>query len=74
MSEPQLTVIQETGVRCRNLLSKGMFINAGLPKGKEIAGDGNFWCGKTQTVFGPDKGLCDGDQCTDAAHRTCYEA
>jgi hypothetical protein len=68
----QLHVIQQ-GTRCRNLLSKGLYINAVLPKGQEAAGDGNFWCGKTQTVFGPDKGLCDGEHCTDAEHRTCYE-
>ena len=51
MSE-ELKVI-ETGARCRSLLSKGLYINAGLPPGEEAAGDGNFWCGKTQTIFAP---------------------
>lgn len=58
--------------RCRSLYSKGMLINHGLPPGKEIVGDGHFWCGKTQTMFGPDARLCDGEQCRDAT-RTCYE-
>lgn len=70
MSE-QLKVIQ-TGVRCRSLLSKGLYINAGLPPGEEAAGEGNFWCGKTQTIFGPDEELCDADHCTNPA-RSCYE-
>jgi hypothetical protein len=60
------------GERCRSLLCKGLYINAGLPKGEEATGDGNFWCGKTQTVFGPDRGLCDGEHCTNTT-RTCYE-
>ena len=68
----ELPVIQ-IGERCARLLSKGLYINAGLPKGEEIVGDGNFWCGKTQTVFGPDDGLCDGDRCRNTA-RSCYDA
>jgi len=62
-----------TAERCRSLLSKGLYINAGLPPGEEATGDGNFWCGKTQTIFGPDERLCDGEQCRDSS-RTCYEA
>jgi hypothetical protein len=65
--------IIETGVRCRNLLSKGLYINAGLLPGEEATGDGNFWCGQTQTIYGPDDRLCDGEYCTDTT-RTCYEA
>ncbi|MEZ6145949.1 MAG: hypothetical protein R3B91_11150 [Planctomycetaceae bacterium] len=30
--------------RCRCLLSKGLYINAGLEPGKEATGDGNYWC------------------------------
>ncbi|MDA0833735.1 MAG: hypothetical protein O2955_05200 [Planctomycetota bacterium] len=67
-----LPVITETA-RCRKLLSKGLYINHGLPPGKEAAGDGHFWCGKTQTMFGPDHQLCDNDHCRNAA-RSCYEA
>ena len=58
--------------RCSSLLSKGLYINAGLAKGKEVTGDGNFWCGKTQKIYGPDDRICDGDRCTDAT-RSCYE-
>ena len=69
---PELEVISN-GTRCRNLLSKGMFINHGLPKGKEVTGDGNVWCGRTQTIFGPDDKVCDVDRCTNAA-RSCFES
>ena len=58
--------------RCACLYSKGMFINAGMRPGEEVTGDGNFWCGKTQTVFGPDDRLCDGEECRDSS-RTCYD-
>ena len=64
--------IIHTGQRCRGLLSKGLYINAGLPPGEEIVGDGNFWCGQTQTTYGPDDQLCDGEQCQNTA-RSCYE-
>lgn len=67
----QLEVIQP-GQRCRSLLSKGLYINAGFPKGKEVTGDGNFWCGKTQKIYGPDDRICDGDRCTDRT-RSCFE-
>ena len=73
----ELPVLQppalQNGERCRQLLSKGLYINAGLPKGQEIVGDGNFWCGKTQTIFGPDKGLGDGERCLNES-RSCYES
>jgi hypothetical protein len=57
--------------RCRCLLSKGLYINAGLKPGEEATGDGNYWCAKTQTIFGPDRSLCDAEFCLDHA-RTCY--
>jgi hypothetical protein len=59
--------------RCRFLLSKGLFINAGMPSGEEASGDGNFWCGKTQRVTGPDRELCDPEFCLNR-DRGCYEA
>jgi len=63
----------ETGSpRCRSLLWKGMYINHGLPPGEEVAGEGNFWCGKTQHIHGPDNRLCDSEQCRDSS-RKCYE-
>ena len=68
----ELKTIQ-TGERCRHLLSKGLYINQGLPPGEEATGDGNFWCGQNQTTYGPDDQLCDGDACRDAS-RSCYEA
>ena len=58
--------------RCRHLLCKGLFINQGLPPGKEASGDGNLWCGKSQTIFGPDDQICDREGCTDSS-RSCYE-
>lgn len=67
----ELKVIQ--AARCRQLLSKGLYVNAGLPPGEEAAGDGNFWCGKTQKTYGPDDELCDADTCLNPA-RSCYEA
>lgn len=69
---PSLKVLQ-TGERCRQLLSKGLYINHGLPPGKEAAGDGNFWCGRNQKTFGPDDRICDGESCRDTT-RSCYEA
>ncbi|MFO1021290.1 MAG: hypothetical protein U0903_11415 [Planctomycetales bacterium] len=68
-SLPQLPVIE----RCRHLLSKGMYINAGLPEGKHVTGDGNFWCGKTQTVMGPDRYTVGDEECR-LSGRSCYEA
>ena len=68
----ELPLLQETGVRCKNLMSKGLFINAGLPKDQRVVGDGYFWCLKTQASLGPDRELCGGEYCTDAT-RTCYE-
>jgi hypothetical protein len=72
MMTRELNVIQPTATRCRNLLSKGLYINHGLPPGKEVAGDGNFWCSKTQRTYGPDKKLCDLAPCCNA-ERSCYE-
>jgi len=57
--------------RCRNLLTKGLFINAGLPADQHVTGDGNVWCGKTQTIFGPDHQVCDVEECMKPG-RGCY--
>jgi hypothetical protein len=59
--------------RCRHLLSKGMYINVGLPVDQHVTGDGNVWCGRSQTVFGPDQSICDVDVCSDR-NRRCYVA
>ena len=68
----ELNVLQQAE-RCSNLLSKGLYCNAGMPPGERATGDGDFWCGKTQTTYGPDDQLCDGDHCRNAT-RSCYEA
>jgi hypothetical protein len=60
------------GERCRHLLSKGLYINAGLKPEERAVGDGNFWCGQTQKIYGPDQGFCNGQDCTKTA-RSCYE-
>lgn len=60
-------------VRCLKLLSKGMYINAGLPAGQEVTGDGYFWCGKTLRSYGPDDQLCNVEDCMNS-NRTCFEA
>jgi hypothetical protein len=59
--------------RCQHLLSKGLYINAGCTPGQEITGDGNFWCGKTLRIYGPDDQMCDGEGCLDSG-RDCYVA
>jgi hypothetical protein len=65
---PQLTIHE----RCRSLQCKGMYLNYGLGEHERVAGDGNFWCGRTQRIFGPDKELVGDNLCRDA-NRTCYE-
>ncbi|MEZ6048577.1 MAG: hypothetical protein R3C11_23980 [Planctomycetaceae bacterium] len=60
-------------IRCRLLLSKGLYTNHGLPPGEEISGDGHFWCGQTQTKLGPDRQVCSLDQCTDST-RNCFKS
>lgn len=61
-----------TTPRCMHLWSNGLFMNAGLPEGEEVIGDGDFWCSLTQTILGPDGGFCDGDECRESS-RSCYE-
>ncbi|MBS0266908.1 MAG: hypothetical protein JSS02_33585 [Planctomycetes bacterium] len=58
--------------RCRNLCCKGMYLNYGLGQNERVAGDGNFWCGKTQRIFGPDDQLV-GDGLCRHTSRSCYE-
>ena len=70
MSE-ELNIV-EFEARCLNLLSKGMYINMGLPPEERVTGDGYFWCGKTQGSYGPDDELCDAEYCLSAV-RSCYE-
>jgi hypothetical protein len=65
----ELDVIEQH--RCLHLLSKGLYINAGLAGDERLVGDGNFWCGRTQRFLGPDQELCDHEHCTDPS-RHCY--
>ena len=58
--------------RCLNLLCKGLYTNAGQPPGTRVAGDGNFWCGKTQTTLGPDRNFVSDGDCRQTG-RSCYE-
>lgn len=60
------------GERCTNLLCKGMYLNYGLPEDKHVTGDGNFWCGKTQTILGPDRHFVSDGNCRHIG-RSCYE-
>ena len=65
----QLNIRQD---RCRLLQCKGMYLNYGCGQNEQVAGDGNFWCGKTQRIFGPDKELVGDSLCRDSG-RSCYE-
>jgi hypothetical protein len=67
---PQAEVTQ--GERCRSLRCKGMYLNYGLGQNERVAGDGNFWCAKTQRIFGPDDQLV-GDGVCRHTGRGCYE-
>lgn len=58
--------------RCSSLLCKGMYTNVGQPPGTQVAGDGNFWCGKTQTIIGPDRNFVSDGACRHTG-RACYE-
>lgn len=68
---PQTPV--ETGERCQSLRCKGMYLNFGLGETERVAGDGNFWCGKTQRIFGPDDQFV-GDGVCRHSGRSCYHA
>jgi hypothetical protein len=69
--------VEQSGVqseeRCQSLRCKGMYLNFGLGEGERVAGDGNFWCAKTQRIFGPDDQLV-GDGVCRHAGRSCFEA
>jgi len=76
MSDPlkdnkSLKVI-DLGERCRFLLSKGLYVAANEPGDEHPVGDGHFWCGRNQRVYGPDERLCDEDACRNPS-RSCYE-
>ena len=62
-----------SGQRCRHLLYKSLFVNAGLGLDQAVPDEGNFWCGRNQTTYGPDDRLCSGKACQNPS-RGCYEA
>ena len=64
---------QIQGERCRSLRCKGMYLNYGLAEADRVAGDGHFWCAKTQRIFGPDDQYVGDGQCRDDG-RSCFEA
>ncbi len=68
----ELSELLPQAERCSNLLCKGMYTNAGQPAGQRVAGDGNFWCGKTQTIIGPDRNFVSDGTCRHTG-RSCYE-
>ena len=61
------------GERCQSLRCKGMYLNYGLPAGERVAGDGHFWCSKTQRIYGPDDQLVGDGECRHSS-RSCYDA
>ena len=67
----ELKVVQ--GEYCRHLLSKGLFVNDGLPGEHLSSEESNYWCGKSQTIYGPDDRLCGSKRCL-ISTRDCYEA
>jgi hypothetical protein len=64
---------ESQGERCLSLRCKGMYLNAGLPPGERVAGDGHFWCSKTQRIFGPDDQLVGDGECRHSG-RSCFES
>ncbi len=71
MSE-HLKIVQ-TGRHCRFLLSKGLYIEANEPDDEHPVGDGHFWCGRNQRIYGPDEKLCGDKYCRNPS-RGCYRA
>lgn len=61
------------GERCLSLRCKGMYLNYGLKESERVAGDGHFWCAKTQRIYGPDDQLVGDGQCRHGG-RSCYES
>jgi hypothetical protein len=71
--EPAGEPLEQRGERCRSLRCKGMFLNGGLGVTEHESGDGNFWCNRTQRIFGPDDQLVSDDLCRHTG-RSCYES
>ena len=61
------------GERCLSLRCKGMYLNHGLKDSERVAGDGHFWCAKTQRIYGPDDQLVGDGECRHSG-RSCYES
>jgi len=71
----QLNVVEAppTAERCLSLRCKGMYLNHGLKESERVAGDGHFWCAKTQRIYGPDDQLVGDGECRHSG-RSCYES
>ena len=63
----------QRGERCLSLRCKSMYITVGHGEAEHQSGDGNFWCSKTQRIFGPDDQLV-GDEPCRLAGRSCYQS
>jgi hypothetical protein len=73
LAEQQPQSQEAPGERCLSLRCKGMYLNQGLSENERVAGDGNFWCSKTQRIYGPDDQLVGDGTCRHAG-RSCYES
>ncbi len=73
LAEPQPQSGAVQGERCQSLRCKGMYLNQGLAEHERVAGDGHFWCSKTQRIYGPDDQLVGDGHCRHAG-RSCYES
>ena len=73
LAEQQPPAQESQGERCLSLRCKGMYLNQGLSQNERVAGDGNFWCSKTQRIYGPDDQLV-GDGVCRHSGRSCYES
>ena len=69
-----LPVLESTGVPCRHLRHKGMFVYTDGSDGETHDDYDNtvYWCLKTMKGFGPDDDLVGAEECCSTA-RSCYE-
>jgi len=70
--QPAEQPVAQAGERCRSLRCNGMYLQGSLGDSDHISGDGNFWCSRTQRIFGPDDQLV-GDGVCRHPGRSCYE-
>ncbi len=71
--QPAEQPVEQPGERCRSLRCNGMYLEGRLGDAAQGSGDGNFWCNKTQRIYGPDDQLV-GDGVCRHSGRSCYES